>query len=327
MARRKKAPRRVTEHVVWDNYEMWMFPLPREIAEIEYLGRQVFRQATDLPTHAHPGALEILLVEQGQVVLWSGHEIHEVAGGHAFVNWPGEVHGGIDRVLNPCKLYWICVTFPEKPPKGYLGIPAKEARALQEGLRRLPRRCFPAGKSLPRRYDRILDLLAGGPKPLVAPAVRSELVTILCEVIELGRAAGGGEARTARIEKAISLMGENLDRPLSVAELARRVGWSENHFRTRFRKETGLLPGEFYLRRRVSLARERIAGTDVPLVWIALDLGFGSSQYMATCFRRITGRSPSSFRPPDGERARRPRTGRRYSSPSSRAGCGRGGAE
>ena len=117
---------------------------------------------------------------------------------------------------------------------------------------------------------------------------------------------------------------------LSVAELARRVGWSENHFRTRFRRETGVLPGEFYLRRRVALARERLANTDVPLVWIALDLGFGSSQYMATCFRRITGRAPSSFRPPGGERKRRPRTRRAASDrnppPFAHGGLGRDGA-
>jgi len=301
----------VTAHQVWNRYEMWTYPLPNAIPEIEYMGRQAFQKATDLGTHAHEGALEICFVERGEVLWWSGREIHDVAGGHVFISWPGEQHGGIDEVLNPCKLYWICVTFPKNPPRGYLGIPRKDAAALHEGLQHLPRRCFPGGKTLPRRYDRILHILSQERGQLAVAAVRSELVALLCEVIDLGRSASGGQLRTPRIEKAIGLMDANLEEPLSVARIAEQVGWSENHFRVRFREQTGLLPGEFYLRRRVALARERIAQTDTPLTWIALDLGFGSSQYLATCFRRITGRAPSSFRPRAKVRASGGSPGRR----------------
>ena len=91
-------------------------------------------------------------------------------------------------------------------------------------------------------------------------------------------------------------MDRHLEDPLPLPEIARRVGWSTSNLKTQFPKETGLTPGEFYLRRRLAAARERIASTDESLALVAQRFGFNSSQYMANCFRRVAGRTPSSYR-------------------------------
>ena len=56
-----------------------------------------------------------------------------------------------------------------------------------------------------------------------------------------------------------------------------------------------MAPGQYYLRLRVSAAVEEISQTDDSLAHVAQRFGFSSSQYLTTCVKRITGRTPSSY--------------------------------
>jgi len=92
------------------------------------------------------------------------------------------------------------------------------------------------------------------------------------------------------------VLGERLDQPLTVVELSRRLGWSPSHVQHRFRAEVGVAPAEWRLRRRIFAACRRLESTDEPITGIALGLGFASSQYFATAFKRVMGSSPTAFR-------------------------------
>ena len=88
------------------------------------------------------------------------------------------------------------------------------------------------------------------------------------------------------------------------AEQARKGYWL-NQFcmslmhpenRARFKAETGYTLHEYLIHRRVEEAHRRLSSTDEDITNIAHNLGFSSSQYFATVFRRETGMTPGEYR-------------------------------
>jgi AraC-like DNA-binding protein len=65
---------------------------------------------------------------------------------------------------------------------------------------------------------------------------------------------------------------------------------------SRFTAETGVSPGQFLVRTRIEASKRRLAEAAEPIMQIAMSLGFSSSQYFATVFKRITGATPRAYR-------------------------------
>jgi AraC-like DNA-binding protein len=63
-----------------------------------------------------------------------------------------------------------------------------------------------------------------------------------------------------------------------------------------FKKETGLSPNDYLQRHRVDCCKELLSGTDRTITDIALETGFGSSQYFSRVFRKYCGLTPMEFR-------------------------------
>lgn len=265
------------------------------VPELRVLGRDEPREALGLRPHAHAGTMEFCLIERGSVTFRVGARSYEVRGGQVFCAWPDEPHSGFDDALPPGRLWWWGVKLPPRPPRGWLGLPTTEAGRLHGRLSRLPRRVFAAPVGLVEDLERLLGC-ADRAGPLDAALARATLVTML---IGLSEAAGRSPTPAAvsdPIWQAAALMDAHVERPLRIPAIAARVGVSASHLHRRFRAETGMTPNDFYIRRRIHLARRLIAETDQPLVEIALRCGFGTSQYLSTCFRRVTGHPPSHFR-------------------------------
>ncbi|BCJ35774.1 AraC family transcriptional regulator [Actinocatenispora thailandica] len=88
----------------------------------------------------------------------------------------------------------------------------------------------------------------------------------------------------------------HLDRPLPLAELARRGSMSVRTFTRRFRAEVGVAPGEWLLQRRLERARELLEGTDVPVDRVAAQAGFGTAASLRAHLATALHTSPSAYR-------------------------------
>jgi AraC-like DNA-binding protein len=82
----------------------------------------------------------------------------------------------------------------------------------------------------------------------------------------------------------------------SVEAVAERLFVSTAWLTKKFRSEVGQTPAAWVLERKMANAKRLLGMTDEPITDIAFQLGFSSSQYFATAFRRVTGRSPSEYR-------------------------------
>jgi transcriptional regulator GlxA family with amidase domain len=87
-----------------------------------------------------------------------------------------------------------------------------------------------------------------------------------------------------------------LDRPLTVTDLARHAHTSERTFARRFRAETGTTPLQWLHAQRVDNARRLLEGSDLPVEAIAQRCGFGSAAILRQHFRRATATTPTAYR-------------------------------
>lgn len=92
------------------------------------------------------------------------------------------------------------------------------------------------------------------------------------------------------------VMRDNLNRPLSLSELADIAGWSTAHFSTVFRKQVSVAPMEYFTRLKVQRACTKLKMTRETIAGISASLGYNDSFYFSRLFRRHIGISPTDYR-------------------------------
>ncbi|MGD9621784.1 MAG: helix-turn-helix domain-containing protein [Mycolicibacterium sp.] len=88
----------------------------------------------------------------------------------------------------------------------------------------------------------------------------------------------------------------NLEKPHTVATLARRAQMSSRTFARRFVEETGRTPMQWVTDQRVLFARRLLEETALDVDGIAERSGFGSATLLRHHFRRVIGITPSDYR-------------------------------
>ena len=149
------------------------------------------------------------------------------------------------------------------------------------------------------------DEIGGPVGQLYADCIGTAIVARLVNLAS-GTAATVGTKLSAlprwRLKRAIDYVESHLDEPVSLAQLATAAGLSRMHFAAQFRTATGLRPHEYLLRRRIERAQDMLAGADMPIVEIALSVGFQAQSHFTTVFKRFTGQSPLAWRQTQGGR-------------------------
>lgn len=88
----------------------------------------------------------------------------------------------------------------------------------------------------------------------------------------------------------------NLDRAITIEELARLVCLSPSRLRARFKEIVGIPIGDFIRRTRIHKASGLLHSTNQTVTAIAESCGFDSLFSFSRAFRNIVGESPLSFR-------------------------------
>ncbi|MCC7406809.1 MAG: helix-turn-helix transcriptional regulator [Phycisphaeraceae bacterium] len=104
------------------------------------------------------------------------------------------------------------------------------------------------------------------------------------------------EHQRRAVDALIALVHDNPSRVPPLASLARRFGWTPEHFGRVFRKHTGLCPNEFRLRYRINRATQLLLESSLTIKQIALTLGYAQEFFFSRQFKHKTGRSPTEFR-------------------------------
>jgi AraC family transcriptional regulator len=100
----------------------------------------------------------------------------------------------------------------------------------------------------------------------------------------------------AKLKAVLGYIEDNLERELSLREIAEIAGVSVSHFKVLFRKSLGLPPHQYVIRRRVERAASQLREGKMPIGEIALENGFCHQSHLAMHVRRVLGVSPQELK-------------------------------
>ncbi|HBV38394.1 MAG TPA: DNA-binding transcriptional regulator SoxS [Erwinia sp.] len=88
----------------------------------------------------------------------------------------------------------------------------------------------------------------------------------------------------------------NLDKTLSIDDVAARSGYSKWHLQRMFRAVTKQTLGNYIRERRLTLAAKELCQTQRPVFDIAMQYGYDSQQTFSRVFRRQFDQTPTAYR-------------------------------
>ncbi len=89
---------------------------------------------------------------------------------------------------------------------------------------------------------------------------------------------------------------QNLDKALSIDDVAAKSGYSKWHLQRMFRSVTKQTLGGYIRERRLTLAAEALRQTQRPVFDIAMQYGYDSQQTFSRVFRRQFAQTPTAYR-------------------------------
>jgi len=128
------------------------------------------------------------------------------------------------------------------------------------------------------------------------------LETLLVEALRSGATPLGQDGQglmnglaEPKIGRALHLLHQDGPTPWTVAKLAREVGMSRSAFAALFARTVGLPPMDYLAQWRMTLARNALLSSSLPMTDIAELAGYQSVSAFSTAFRRVNGVSPTAY--------------------------------
>jgi AraC family transcriptional regulator len=134
--------------------------------------------------------------------------------------------------------------------------------------------------------------------PMYLETASTALVVQLAYVLD-GRAPRVEPIRALSAPKlrlVMEYMESNLDRNVTLTELAALVDLTPRYFGTVFKQAIGRPPHQFQIEQRVERAKSLLRQPPVSVTDIALMVGFSSQSHLNAYFRRIVGVTPARYR-------------------------------
>lgn len=199
----------------------------------------------------------------------------------------GEPHIYGANAKQPWSIYWIHFT----------GRQADDFFAAIQVSANSPLLHLPATPEILTAFQQVEECMREVHTPSHLLAASTALARFL-GLIQLRRFASSQQQRTEeeQVQATITLMKDNLARPLFLRELAQAAHMSVSRYEAAFHKRTGCSPINFFNRMRIQQACRQLDGTTQPVKQIASDLGFDDPYYFSRLFKKHVGVSPAEFR-------------------------------
>lgn len=146
-------------------------------------------------------------------------------------------------------------------------------------------------------FEKILNLFHEGPAYKILVQAAAAMHQLLGDLYGLVCKTGGiQEPPSARIERTVMMMRDNLGMHVSIHELAAIANMSHAYYTQQFRKHTGESPRSHFNKMRIAKACEYLEKTGNKVESIAHLVGYEDSFYFCRLFKRITGQTPTMYR-------------------------------
>lgn len=249
-----------------------------------------------LRTHRNPG-LEIVYISRGHLLWHTQGRIEPVPSQSVFFTLPEQEHGSAEE-FEPGHEWTFVVLAQDRLSRRLLhpalGFSQKEAVEIESALRGAERHAFRATPGMKWVLPELVSELTN-PGTLheakVAGLARAAVIELVRSVEAGQRVVQPGvlAATHNRVRAFIGHLAQHPEEPWTLARMAARCRLGRTQFARIFHEQTGDTPIQFVNRMRVRIACQQLRETDLSVTRIALDCGFGTSQYFAKVFKAYTG--------------------------------------
>lgn len=260
-----------------------------------------------LDWHRNEG-IEFTYLHRGTVDFAVENQKFKLQPGDLTITRPWQLHRVGDPYLGASRLTWLILDVRVRhaneswvwPP--WIILSAKEVHRLTSLLRKNEHPVWKADSLIAdafKKIDRLADSTAAHfDRTGMILAVNELLFTVLALLEKRGCAM---KAAVSSSELAVSdflqALPQQVGEPWTVETMAEKSGIKRSQFTNLCRKLTNSSPLEFLLQTRVEAAERMLRDQPRrPILEIALDCGFSSSQHFSTAFRRISGKAPRDVR-------------------------------
>lgn len=304
MAGSKKENFKPSVREIFDDY-LWQKDkqvITRDVHQLSGLGNFThWRLNTSTPPtsmHFHSGIMEVHCMVKGKRVSILEHEGHSksysIMGNEIFLTFPYELHSSGALPQTPCEFYALQLITRERD--NILGLNKEYSNALCDRLLALKHRHLTLSSSALQQIRTAFHLFSS-PEP---HDVHTGVQYLSCFLHNLTYLQPIGDEIVRpidiSIQRTLDFVDENDNRPLSLTELADVSGYSLSRFKAKFKEEVGITPAEFITLQKIEKAKLLLETSNSSITDLAFDLGFSSSNYFCSVFKKQTGVSPYQYR-------------------------------
>jgi AraC family L-rhamnose operon regulatory protein RhaS len=260
----------------------------------------------ELSPHKNRG-MENTYIEKGSLE-WMVEGVSErIEPGCVFFTLPWQVHGSMYPTEADNIILHVLFHLEQdysKPRRQFRFLPflcfnPAEMKILSEIFSASPKHCFPATNTMQKLMPELIHELQNTQNLRRAHSI-SLLRAIL---VELKRTICGetsdhemNSPSGKKVQRLLTELSSNCDRQWTLEQMADRCGIRRTYLNTVFQKMTGSTPMEYLASLRIAKAKTLLRDTKGKVIDIALECGFGSSQYFSNTFKQVCGMTPSEYR-------------------------------
>ena len=230
--------------------------------------------------HRHD-CFEICLISDGSIDYFTEQQRYTIHPNAVQISKPDELHGTPDKRLHPCTLRWIQIDFNRL-----------EAPELQFQISELPSIIEQAASTLIPYHEAIIhecrDVSLGS-----YHLMEGMLLTFLVKLIRSYPSVPRCHHYPTTLVRALDLIKREPSAFLTVESLAEKLNTHRAHLHKLFTIHLAVSPQAYISEQRLSRAASMLGNETMSITEIAHQLGFSSSQHLATAFRKRFGTTPS----------------------------------
>lgn len=260
---------------------------------VPHLGRVRYRRALpELPPHRHENAFELCFLRAGTLRWELDGKPLRLTAGDLLIIAPDSEHGGAWSMMQPCRLDFLQIN---------AGIRGDGLGRLVKALTGAAGRPRAAGAELGLAFDRVLAEVRRR-DAWSAETMKAAVVQLLAAALRSPATETHGFSEP--VARVVRQLEAEPERWATLQDWARVAGLGVTQLQSRFARETGLTLNAFALDRRLTRAKQMLA-EGRSCTETATALGFSSSQYFATAFKRQHGVAPGTLRAAQARSIRR----------------------
>ncbi len=213
----------------------------------------------------------------------------------AFITFPFEIHGTGENPRYPGEFYSLQIDLSD--PYHLLGLNKDFSYALYQQLMHLPHRQLILGATHIDALRSAFNFFSD----LSSDAIKVGVQFLCCFLFSLQFLPspvqqGKTTANDPHIKDAIDYMLAHVTDKLQLSELADISGYSLSFFKTKFKKEVGITPADYFNLQKFEAAKKLLTETNQSITDIAYALGFSSSSYFSSSFKKLAICTPQIYR-------------------------------